>query len=91
MIKFIKKLFNFTNKQQRNIPAIIQNYSNKNIFIEILADGYKLKDVDICWRGYVYWKQNNKWIKEDCGCLPDWEDTFNLCVNFIHDYILYKK
>jgi hypothetical protein len=81
---------NEAQKPQLNIPAVIRSYSDKGIFIEVLADGYKLEDVGICWRGYVYWKQNGEWVEEDCGCYPDWIDAFNSSIKFIHDWVLYN-
>jgi hypothetical protein len=65
------KNLNEPQNPQLNIAAVIRSYSDKGIFIEVLADGYKLEGVGICWRGYVYWKENGEWIEEDCGCFPD--------------------
>ncbi len=75
---------------QLNIPDVIRSYSDRGIFIEVLADGYKLEDVGICWRGYVYWKQDDKWVEEDCGCYPNWIDAFNSSIKFINDWVLYN-
>lgn len=72
-----------------DIPAIIKEYADKEIFIEVLADGYKLGG--ICWRGYVYWKHNDSWIGEDCGCFPEWIDAFNSVVSTIHDWVVHNQ
>lgn len=77
-------------KPQLNIPAVIRSYSDKGIFIEVLADGYKLEGVGICWRGYVYWNENGEWNEEDCGCFREWIDAFESSIKFIHDWILYN-
>ena len=77
-------------KKKNDIPAIIKKYADMNIYIEVLADCYKIADMGICWRGYVYWKQDGEWMSEDCGCAPDWEDAFNGAIKFIHDWILYN-
>jgi hypothetical protein len=74
-----------------DILQTIKTYASKNIFIEVLAYGYKLEDVGICWRGYVYWRENDKWMEEDCGCYPEWEDAFKSAVKLISDWILFKK
>jgi hypothetical protein len=66
-----------------DVISIIRNYSKRGIFIEILADGYKLKGVGICWRGYVYWNQDGEWVENDCGCYPEWEDAFSASIKFI--------
>ena len=75
---------------KEDIPDVIRFYSNKGIFIEVLADGYKLEGVGICWRGYVYWNENGKWKEEDCGCFLEWVDAFESSIKFIHDWVLYN-
>ena len=77
-------------KPQLNIPDVIRSYSDKGIFIEVLADGYKLEGVGICWRGYVYWNEKGEWKEEDCGCFPNWIDAFESSIKFIHDWVLYN-
>ena len=81
------------NKQQKpqlNITSVIRSYSDKGIFIEVLADGYIFEDIGICWRGKVTWKQDDKWVDEDCGCFPEWIDAFESSIKFIHDWVLYN-
>jgi hypothetical protein len=88
-MKFKKNVMD-NEKLQLNIPLIIREYSDKGFFIEVLVDGYMLEGMDLCWRGYVHWKQDDVWCKEDCGCLSDWKDTFNLCLEFIDDMVSKK-
>ena len=68
-----------------NVPETIEKYAKKEIFIEVLADGYKT-EIGICWRGYVSWKEDGRWMSQDCGCISDWSEAFNLCLTFIHEY-----
>jgi hypothetical protein len=75
-------------RQSLNILSIIRSYSDKGIFIEVLADGYKLEGVGICWRGYVRWHEKGEWKGEDCGCFPEWSDAFESSVRFIEDCIV---
>ena len=70
-------------KSNIDVVETIEYYSNKGYFIEVIADGYKLNGVGICWRGYVHRNQNNVWVSEDCGCLVDWIDAFLLTIDFI--------
>lgn len=78
-----------TQNTHLNIPAIIRSYSDKGVFIEVLVDGYcKFKGVDICWRGYVYWKENGVWKEEYCGCFPQWIDAFESSIKFIEEWVL---
>lgn len=72
----------------KDYKGIITKYANKNVYIEILADGYKIEGMGVCWRGYVHWKDNNKWKSEDCGCASDWGISFSLCEDFIEKYII---
>lgn len=89
-MKLENKNKNEPQNPQLNIPAVIRSYSDKGIFIEVLADGYKLEGVSICWRGYVYWNENGEWKEEDCGCFHEWIDAFESSIKFIHDWILYN-
>jgi hypothetical protein len=66
----------------------IESYACQNIFIEILADGYKFTDIGICWRGQITWQRYDKWVTEDCGCYEKYEDAINESIKFIHDFIL---
>ena len=77
-------------KPQLNIPDVIGSYSDKGIFIEVLADGYIFEDIGVCWRGKVTWKQDDKWVDEDCGCFPNWIDAFESSIKFIHDWVIYN-
>ena len=72
---------------QSEILETIEKYSNMGFYIEVLADGYKIEDVGICWRGYVSWKEDGEWVSDDCGCLPNWLDSFNLTVELIEELI----
>jgi len=65
------------------IPDIIEKYAEEEILIEVIADGYKLNDIGLCWRGYFYYKKNNEWIEEDCGCYLKWKDAFKSVVKTI--------
>ena len=81
-MKIEEQNYNEQQTHQLNIPAVIRSYSDRGIFIEVLADGYKLEGVGICWRGYVYWNENGEWKNEDCGCFPEWIDTFDSSMNY---------
>ena len=85
---YINGSFVIMHIHKMNIPDIIRSYSKKEIFIEVIADGYKLEGVGICWRGYVHWKEKGNWAKEDCGCYPEWEDAFKSSIKFIQNCIL---
>jgi len=71
-----------------DVSVIINYYSKKGIYISILPDGYELQEVGICWRGYVYWKLNDKWVNEDCGCFSEWDKSFISVIKFINDFLL---
>jgi hypothetical protein len=70
----------------KTIPEIIEEYSKRKIFIEVLADAYKLEGAGICWRAYVHYLEDGVWIAEDLGCTIEWEKAFNICVRFIESY-----
>jgi hypothetical protein len=59
-----------------DVLQTIKYYASKNIFIEVLADGYKFGDSTASWRGYLYWKKDGIWVEEDCGSFHEWEDAF---------------
>jgi hypothetical protein len=59
-----------------DVLKTIKDYASKNIFIEVLADGYKFEDSTASWRGYLYWKKDDIWVEEDCGSFNEWEDAF---------------
>ena len=65
-----------------DVIKIINEYSKKECYIEVLADGYLLEQVGICWRGYVRYKESDKWFSEDCGCYVDWDKAFKSAVEF---------
>ena len=67
----------------------IEYYAGMEIYIEVLVNCYKFGPV--CWRGYVHHKSGGEWAQADCGCLPDWEDAFKLCVNYIETWIHTKN
>ncbi len=89
-MKLENENLNEPQKPQLNIPAVIRSYSDKGIFIEVLADGYIFEDIGVCWRGKVTWKQDDKWVDEDCGCFHNWIDAFESSIKFIHDWVLYN-
>ena len=70
------------------VQQIIKKYQDEEIFIEILADAYKLEGLSVCWRGVVTWKVETGWISEDVGCHNDWDKIFKSCVDLIENFVL---
>lgn len=71
---------------QETIPETIEKYAKQGIFIEVIADWFKIGDV--CWRGIVHWKEDGDWKSDDMGCQDNWEKVFKSCVDFADNYIL---
>lgn len=59
----------------------IDEFAKKGIYIEILADAFKIEGCSICWRAYVHWKEE-KWEDADLGCYPEYEKAFNVAIEF---------
>lgn len=70
-----------------NVNEIIEKYSEKGFFIEILADCYKLEGIP-SWRGYVHWKNGHSWASTDCGCSSEWLKAFKECQLFCDSKII---
>ncbi len=63
------------------MTSAITDFASSGIYIEILADGFKIEGCSICWRPYVHWKEE-KWEEADLGCYPDYQKAFDVAVDF---------
>jgi hypothetical protein len=65
----------------KDYTRMIEALSKHGIIIDMLADGYKLKDVALCYRGIVnYQTLLGTWTYEDVGCSGNYDQIFNECV-----------
>jgi hypothetical protein len=59
----------------------IEEFAAHGVYIEILADAFKIEGCRICWRSYVHWKED-KWEDADLGCYPEYSKAVDVAVEF---------
>lgn len=59
----------------------IEEFATQGIYIEILADAFKIKGCSVCWRAYVHWKEK-EWEEADLGCYPKYGNALDVAIEF---------